>query len=61
MCGKVVIDKVPERLNLNPQRQIVVATKEGQRTAVLTTDANGQFCTDLAPGLFNVQVSNCDY
>jgi len=56
VCGRVVIDKVPERLVLNNQRQIIVSTKEGKKTASLTTDPNGKFCTDLAPGVYNVQV-----
>ncbi|CAH1796880.1 unnamed protein product [Owenia fusiformis] len=55
VCGKIVIDRVPDSLDqLDTTRQVTLESK-GQQTVTLSSDAKGQFCTKVKPGVYSLK------
>ena len=58
MCGKVVIDRVPESLGkLSRQRRLIYYPQgKGSEAKSIQTDAQGAFCENVKSGTYVVKV-----
>ncbi|GFO10962.1 nodal modulator 1 [Plakobranchus ocellatus] len=62
MCGKVVIDRVPESLGkLSRQRRLIYYPQgKGSEAKSIQTNAQGEFCEIVKPGTYVVKVHMTD-
>ncbi|KAL5020566.1 hypothetical protein ScPMuIL_003458 [Solemya velum] len=58
LCGRVVIDKVPEGLSqVSSTRRIIIFPEGKSSEAVsIATDVDGSFCTEVEPGNYVIKV-----
>ncbi len=59
LCGRIVIEKLPEGLSYaSPQRQVTLHPKrQPDDVTTLTSDNLGAFCADVKPGTYVLKVS----
>ena len=62
VCGRIIIDQVPEGLgSVSAQRQLSLTATSTKKASArnIASDEHGNFCTDVAPGTYSLQVSRC--
>ena len=58
MCGRVIIDKIPDGLGqVSRQRKVTLTGKSSGKVHSLTTDSSGNFCAEVTPGAYVAEVS----
>ena len=63
VCGRVVIDKVPEQFASRTIVDVVTATDNNgvlPPARIRVSPDNGKFCSSLAPGVYTFKVHECD-
>ena len=60
LCGRIIIDKLPEGLSYtSPQREVTLNPKgQPKEVTILTSDNHGAFCAEVKPGTYVLKVRN---